>query len=221
MILLDLIKRLPVDLGQGWYRHTTKAKLIAYALAGHGQGKRALDLGAGDGFWSRQLRARGWTVTATNCRDSRSPAGALEVDAEEPLPFPDATFDLVWVIEVIEHVRNVEPLVAELRRVVRPGGRIILTTPNSAFWLYRVLNLFGITPAQIQNPQHQQFFSFPDIRRLFPTAHLYGFFPYALVKYTIRRGVGVLSPTFVIVEQRAPVREPVPAHVGVRESSAG
>lgn len=148
MKLLDLIKRLPIDLGQGCYRHTTKAKLVAYALAGHGHGKHALDLGAGDGFWSQQLRTRGWTVTATNWQDARSPEGTLEVDAEAPLPFPDATFDLVWVVEVLEHVRNVEQLVAELRRVVRPGGRMILTTPNSAFWLYRVFHVFGVTPTR-------------------------------------------------------------------------
>ncbi|TSC72469.1 MAG: hypothetical protein G01um101438_553 [Parcubacteria group bacterium Gr01-1014_38] len=198
----DLVKHLPVDLGQGTYRHTTKAKLIAYRLAGTGNGKRALDLGCGDGFWSAKLRERGWDVTAANYQDTRCP-GVMEVNVELPLPFPSNSFDLVWMVEVLEHVQNIPNCTREVRRVLRPNGRIILTTPNSAFWLYRVLQLFGITPAQIQNPDHKQFFSLRDIRALFPEADIYGFFPYAVLKFTIRRGIGRLSPTFVVID-RAP-----------------
>ena len=46
-----------------------------------------------------------------------------------PLPLPDATFDLVLCAETIEHVQDVQLLLSEARRVLRPGGRLVLTTP--------------------------------------------------------------------------------------------
>jgi SAM-dependent methyltransferase len=199
--VLELIKRLPVDLGQSWYRHTTKAKLIAFSFVGEGGRRKALDLGCGDGFWSEKLRAQGWDVTSADRSNKRYPRAQI-VDAEKPLPYPDCFFDLVWLAEVIEHIKNLDGLVRELRRVTKPGGRLILTTPNSAFWLYGLLRQFNITPQEIQNPDHKHFFSLADIRRLFPRAEIYGFFPYALFKFTIRKAVGVLSPTFVIVERQ-------------------
>jgi 2-polyprenyl-3-methyl-5-hydroxy-6-metoxy-1,4-benzoquinol methylase len=196
--LLALIKRLPVDLGQGNYRHTTRSKQIAFALTGRGSGRTALDFGCGDGFWTVRLRERGWHVTSADLAP-RFP-GSVRADGEKTLPFADKTFDLIWMAEVLEHVRNSEGLVRELRRIIKPGGRLIITTPNSAFWLYSLLAVLGITPAQIQNPDHKQFFSEADIRRLFPRAARYGFFPYNVVKLRIRRGVGWLSPSFIVVE---------------------
>jgi len=198
MGLLDLAKRIPVDLGQGHYRHHTRAKTIAYALAGAGAGREALDVGAGDGFWARELEKQNWKVVAIDNFDFRYPK-TRQVDFERPLPFPDHSFDLVWGLEVIEHAKNVQGLAAEMQRVLRPGGLLIITTPNSSFWLYTVLRAAGIRPADVQNADHKQFFSLADIRALFPRAEVYGFFPYNLVKLRIRRGVGLLSPTFIAV----------------------
>ncbi|HEY6552731.1 MAG TPA: class I SAM-dependent methyltransferase, partial [Vicinamibacteria bacterium] len=48
----------------------------------------------------------------------------------EPLPFRDGAFDAVFAGELIEHLPDPRPGVAEFRRVLRPGGTLILTTPN-------------------------------------------------------------------------------------------
>ncbi|MBU6407886.1 MAG: methyltransferase domain-containing protein [Alphaproteobacteria bacterium] len=48
------------------------------------------------------------------------------------IPFPDATFDYVLCTEVLEHVENPGELIAEMRRVLRPGGLIVATVPFSA-----------------------------------------------------------------------------------------
>lgn len=54
------------------------------------------------------------------------------------LPFADDSFDLVMAIEVLEHVADKPRLIAEIRRVLRPAGRVFLTTPNPRCWALRV-----------------------------------------------------------------------------------
>jgi SAM-dependent methyltransferase len=50
-----------------------------------------------------------------------------------PLPYDDASFDLVVSMDVVEHVRTPEPWCREIVRVLRPGGALFLTTPNYGF----------------------------------------------------------------------------------------
>ena len=80
-------------------------------------------------------------------------------DIEGGLDYPDASFDLVFCSEVIEHLTGPELLASEVSRILKPGGQLVLSTPNSAFWLYRVLGLFGYTVSELQHPKHFQFFS--------------------------------------------------------------
>ncbi len=54
-----------------------------------------------------------------------------QVDLErEPLPYPDGAFDLVTCSEVVEHLENYRALLREAHRVTKPGGLLVLTTPN-------------------------------------------------------------------------------------------
>ncbi len=57
-------------------------------------------------------------------------AGADVLQPDAPLPYADGRFDLVLSMDVIEHLPQPEPWLAELMRVVRPGGQVFLTTPN-------------------------------------------------------------------------------------------
>lgn len=194
--LIDTLKKIPIDLGQGTVAEHTMGKQIALGLVPPGNGRKALDVGAREGHQTRWLRSRGYEVTSVDvetCFDE-----CLKIDANEPLPFADESFDLVWCSEVIEHLKEPTAALAELRRVTRPGGDIVLTTPNSYALLFRALALVGLTPRRIQRADHLHFFDIADIRRLAPDAALYGYFPYMWLKATITRGVGELSPTFVI-----------------------
>jgi SAM-dependent methyltransferase len=202
MDLIALLKKIPIDLGQQTVAEHTKGKQIALGLVPPGRGRRALDVGAREGHQTRWLRDRGYEVTSVDVEPSF--AECIRVDADATLPFESDSFDLIWCSEVIEHLEDPARSLGELIRVAKPGADLILTTPNSYAWLFRLLALFGLTPQRIQRKDHRHFFDIEAIRRLAPDAELYGYFPYAVIKATIRRGVGALSPTFVLhIRKRA------------------
>lgn len=67
-------------------------------------------------------------------------------DATEHLPFDSGSFDVVTCGEVIEHVVDTDGLLDEMRRVLKPNGLLIVTTPNLAYVPNRLLLLAGIQP---------------------------------------------------------------------------
>lgn len=91
-------------------------------------GARALDISAGDGLSTTTLARRGWSVVATERRTKRS--GWVAADLNDDLPFRDAEFELVLMLEVIEHLPDIPHALREVARVLKPGGTAILTTPN-------------------------------------------------------------------------------------------
>jgi len=91
-------------------------------------GGLALDISAGDGASSRTLRARGWHVVSTERRATAR--GWVSADLHDALPFRAASFDLVMMLEVIEHVADIPRVFGEIARVLKPGAIAILSTPN-------------------------------------------------------------------------------------------
>ncbi|HEX6652045.1 MAG TPA: methyltransferase domain-containing protein [Thermoleophilaceae bacterium] len=102
-----------------------------------GRVDRALDVGCGDGRLTAHLDAgelTGADVSAVALGRARSrlpDARLVELDPDAPLPLGDAEFDLILVAETLEHVRDVQLFMSEVRRVLRPGGTLALTTPAS------------------------------------------------------------------------------------------
>ncbi len=106
-------------------------------------GMRVLDLGCGQGRHALEAVRRGAVVVAVDkepadCKDTAGMLAALGasdrgwVAAADglSLPFPEASFDQVIAAEVLEHVLDDRGAVAELVRVLRPGGRLAVTVPR-------------------------------------------------------------------------------------------
>jgi 2-polyprenyl-3-methyl-5-hydroxy-6-metoxy-1,4-benzoquinol methylase len=100
-------------------------------------GDRVLDVGCGEALFTAELvragaAAVGIDVAEEPLRRARQRDPSLDlrlVEAEGPWDLPDASFDVVWAGEVIEHVLATAGWMSELRRVLRSGGRLLLSTP--------------------------------------------------------------------------------------------
>jgi SAM-dependent methyltransferase len=115
-------------------------------------GARALDCGAGAGELATIARELGFEpvcveIAPGNLRTLRE-AGLPTVcaDLNAPLPVAAESFDLVILSDVLEHLPRAEVLLAEVARVLRPGGKCLLSTPNVAYWEYRLRALLGYPP---------------------------------------------------------------------------
>jgi ubiquinone/menaquinone biosynthesis C-methylase UbiE len=101
-------------------------------------GERALDVGCGEGRFTAELARAGALAVGVDVAEeplqrarARHPELDLRlIDGEGSWPMQDASFDLVWAGEVIEHVADTATWLSEVRRVLRPGGRLLLSTPS-------------------------------------------------------------------------------------------
>jgi ubiquinone/menaquinone biosynthesis C-methylase UbiE len=100
-------------------------------------GERVLDLGCGAGRFVAALREAGAEPVGVELAEAaleraRRNAPDAELRLVEPdgsLPLDHASVDLVWCSEVLEHVADTAYLLLEVRRVLRPGGRLLVTVP--------------------------------------------------------------------------------------------
>jgi SAM-dependent methyltransferase len=100
-------------------------------------GERVLDVGCGEGRFAAELvgagaRVVGIDVAEEPLRRARARHPELDlrlVDGEGPWDLADASFDVVWAGEVIEHVADTAAWLSEVRRVLRSGGSLLVSTP--------------------------------------------------------------------------------------------
>jgi SAM-dependent methyltransferase len=125
--------------------HRKVVSFIGECIGPDGAGKRALDLGAGRGALCRRLRDAGFEVSACDQKPGLFEEPGIEcrsVDDSGRLPYDDGSFDLVTAVEVVEHIDGHRGFFGEVARVLRPGGRLVFTTPNILSIKSRLLFLF-------------------------------------------------------------------------------
>lgn len=119
----------------------TNTRVFELITAQDIRSKRILDIGAGRGYMVQLLgshvRSLGGVPSEVLCACDLFPEYFLydevrceRLDFVHELPFDSESFDVVYAIEVIEHLGNPYALVREMYRVVKPGGMAIITTPN-------------------------------------------------------------------------------------------
>ena len=134
-----------------------------------GEGHKVLDLGCRSGALTQHF-VEGNEVVGVDV-DRAALAKAEErgitpvvADVEEPLPFPDESFDAVVAGELLEHLAFPQTLVAEVERVLEPGGSFVGSVPN-AFNVQRRLRFLRGKPPE-PDPTHLRMFSDEQLREL-------------------------------------------------------
>ena len=186
-----------------------------------GAGERVLDLGCGAGDFLALLQDRGATQVGVELSERalerarrRAPHAELHLVAEDAaIPLAHGSIDLVWCSEVIEHVADVGGLLAEVRRVLRPGGRILLTTPFHGRVKGAALALARFDSHFDPLGQHLRFFTASSLRRSLEAARL------DVANVSSARGLPLLRETLVARAIR-PGAQPLRSAARARRASS-
>jgi SAM-dependent methyltransferase len=154
--LRDFYEDPAVPVASGSPRSLRQARMLAEALGPAAHGARTiLDIGCGDGTAAataapllpgHRLIGVDWSQDALRRARTRLPYAVRGELTDGGLPFRAESADAVLFSEVIEHLVDPDAALDEIRRVLRPGGHLMLSTPNLAAWYNRALLLAGVQP---------------------------------------------------------------------------
>lgn len=131
---------------------------------------RLLDLGCGMAEFARFAAGRGWLPSVSDVSEENVKHAAGQgidarcLDLNFGLPYEDSEFNIVTMIEVLEHVMSAEMLLDEINRIVADDGWFLLSTPNYAFYKHRLNGLLGKAPPE--EGKHFRFFIRRKLKRL-------------------------------------------------------
>lgn len=165
----------PYEFKPGPYSSHT---LLLDSLPKLGAGARVLDVGCGDGYLGEILAERGYEVTGIERSDGftgRFPESVRLVvaDLEEGLPPLESRYDYVLCADILEHLRKPENLLAQIRGVLKRGGRLVASLPNSGNIYFRLNVLAGRFPQEdkgLFDRTHLRFYMWDGWARLLQEA---------------------------------------------------
>ncbi len=151
---------------------------VREAVSGLGAGAHLLDIGCGPVVYlHRYLLRHGVSHTYVGL-DRRPPAAylgtdnfvAYDLEAGGSLPLADNSFDCIFLLAFIEHVQNPLPLLTEARRVLKSGGRLVLTTPSPQSRLVLELMAWLRLISREEIEEHKHYYSPPELYKLLTSA---------------------------------------------------
>jgi 2-polyprenyl-3-methyl-5-hydroxy-6-metoxy-1,4-benzoquinol methylase len=138
-------------------------------------GGRLLDVGCGSGEWLFAMQQRDWQVEGIDFDENAVNVAVqrglrVHCNSLEQHGFPDNYFDAVTSNHLIEHVPDPVQLLVECARILKPGGKLVILTPNNASFTHRIFkqDWRGLEP-----PRHLHIFSMPSMRRALAMAGFY------------------------------------------------
>jgi SAM-dependent methyltransferase len=125
---------------------------------------RLLDVGCSRGHFLEAARALGFAAEGVEpaagvAAEARAAGLEVHTGRLEEQRFPDGRFDAVTLFEVIEHLPEPRPLLAECRRILRPGGILLLSTGNAASWTARAMGARWDYFRLERDPGHVSFYN--------------------------------------------------------------
>jgi 2-polyprenyl-3-methyl-5-hydroxy-6-metoxy-1,4-benzoquinol methylase len=149
---------------------------VAAEKDGADRSLRALDVGCGEGHFAAALTRACVEVVAIDVAaeplrralERHPDLDARLVESEASLPLEDSSFDIVWAGETIEHVADTSQWLSELRRVLRSGGVLLLSTPDHGpLWRLRLALSRGAFEAHFDpRSDHLRFYTRPALATL-------------------------------------------------------
>ena len=138
--------------------HKKRIERVLSFLKG-GKGEKLLDIGCGDGFISallaKTISAKPYGIDISHAAVEKARERGVEARVYDigtgTLPFEKEYFDVVFCGEVIEHIYDTEKLLRSVFHVLKPGGMMIATVPNTGSWYNRGFLLIGWLPTWIES----------------------------------------------------------------------
>ncbi len=163
--------------GAGWYQfkdESSSSHATMLRLAGRGEGRRVLDVGAADGFLAERLTSQGWRVTCIE-RDPALAAAArrhgcevIVANLNAGVPSVEGRFDAMVCGDILEHLVSPEEILSSLLRVLTDDGVVIISVPNVAHLWVRIMLLLGrfdYADRGILDRTHLRFFTLKTFHR--------------------------------------------------------
>jgi SAM-dependent methyltransferase len=155
--------RLAVQSPRGESFHDTLTRLMGYVPPG-----RVLDVGCGSGAMLDELRAYGWStsgveISAAAARVARARGHDVSEGELDACPFPERSFDVVYLSHVLEHTPSPRRVLTTAKRLLAPGGRICIIVPN---WTSIWRSVFRESSIDVEVPRHFYHFNPTTLRRL-------------------------------------------------------
>lgn len=154
------------------------------------EGLKILDVGAGEGALTQKLHAMGHQLQACDFSPEAfkfDPVKCDPVDICKPFPYADQAFDRVIAVEVTEHILDHESFFSEINRILKPGGKFYISTPNILSMKSRFRFLFQGFPYGFKPLEMKQYDGMQHVASL--TLNQYN---YIAIKY----GFGEAEYTF-------------------------